>query len=457
MATEFTDLGLVPDEVRDDLFALGLIDDPTDTTYDDTELKSIRFVANIVMQAAISEQTTEIQTDLTSYQIEVDKLEGMQNVLNNLRDQVLLDDSDNQDLIDFIETEETFFDIEDASVVDIDYTAATTVSGTTHSASYETLQDYIEALANNEEVDDEYTILMVEMRDAFTNGAIHGAYDSSGNQFGSPAEAAEDIDNGTAYFLVSGDDSEGESPDHFLTIDEFKNYLIAKVMQEAGYIGDEVYVEPIVFASDDQPPVSGLSSLLGLYASDWVQLNQLYYGTMSIDYDVDEGSVRIDYSGTAALREMGIDFNEYFIDGGPDIDYHTGQTTKSRDADVSTDLPLPLQAEENTYFIWEISSYAYGAIDTLLDYRVTLPAAEIDDSGWESHVKSQDLSQILEDEDGDTLALAIATKIDSQSTITDVALLAVNSAITEWGELNDVWDVIHEYCQEALRRPNNNY
>jgi hypothetical protein len=405
MATDFSDLGLDPDDIRIDLQALGI----DDLAYTDDELKSLSLAANIILLQAISNKSTSVEEDLSAYQIEVDITSGMQETLNDLRDYISPADADVEDVYDFAASSQQYMDISDASLVTIDYT----YDGTT----YETLQDLFDALDDDDhELLDAYVTSLQDLDD------FHELY-------------FYDVDTGLSSTAFRFDDSIDQTyldgfaeGDYYLnlrlasnypftcTVDDVKRQVIADALQGAGYIEDDVYTELQAFAD---------VSLNSGVAAEYLEMVQLYFGALTIDYDSSAGTLTLDMSGCAGLRQMGIEMGEYFQE--PDSD----QTV--------------------------LSIYPFG--DSTDDRLNRVLYKKVYDDYWDDD-KGDDITKgddpVISNDDIDTLLQSAATAIESQSTDAEVALLTVNSGISEWGELNDVWDLIHEYVHDSLNKASNN-
>lgn len=400
--SSFTELGLDPEQVEIYLEALGV----DVSGYDTAELESLALVANLMILQAITEKSTEIEQNLAAYQVQVDKTSGMQETLNNLREYVSSDDSTAADLIQFVTTDVDFMNIDDMYALPIDYTVNLS-SGKSY--TFETLGDYIEGLEND------YVEILNDVGETGLFSILAHERDVA------IADGQFDTFSSGSYQIVR-EASDGEYAEYWFYASkaEFREYLIARVLQEAGYIGDDVPVNLLSFAND----TLGVTADNYVYFIDngWLDLMRYYYGQITIDYDTDAGTVDVAYNGTAALADMGIDFPAYFKSG----------------SFVYNNAPEPLASQETDALLDWIADYLIGWRD--IDSTTKIVDDAIDD-----------------DSDVDTLLQAAATAIESQSTQTEVALLTVNSGITEWGELNDVWDLVHEYVHDSLKRASDNF
>lgn len=401
MATDFSQLGLDPDQVRIELQALGI----DDSIYTDEQLESLALAANLVLLQAIANKSTSVEENLAAYQIEVDITSAMQETLNDLRDFISPTEADGQDLVDFAQSTQTYMDISDASLVELDYT----FSGTT----YETLQDLLTALD-----DPNHTLL-----DDFILSQVVGLG-------GSPLGGSTLVDATTLLPILADQDgldafasgqaylSDAQAPHltYRINLDhnDAKNYLIAQALQSAGYLGDDVYTELRQFSTVNQPSPT---------FNDYLQLIKLYFGETSIEYDSSEGTMTLDMSGFAGLRQMGIEAGRYFEERA-----NPGITVYPFNTDAT---------EDNLLFL--LNNYAFNGNGTT----------------WSDH-SNRELTNYIKEKDIDVLLQASATSIEAQSTTTEVALLKVNSGISEWGELNDVWDLVHQYIQDSLKKASDN-
>ena len=405
----FADLGLDAETVLADLDALGI----DTSSYVDGDgnaeeiLQSLSLAANLIVLWGISEKSDEIEYDLSDYQITVDMTSGMQETLNDLRDYVSPDDADGTDLIDFLKCEQTYMDITDASLVEVDYTYGDT--------TYATLQDVLDAL-------DDGSLLLEFLDDYVDNFNVKIYSDSGGAQIGDDTVFDNFINNG--YYLQSPYYYDGVVPigNFYLQVDELKQYFLAAALENAGYISSDIADLNgnipsclIAFALTDTPVGSIAAS------TTFTEAYQLYYGTLPVEFDADEGTVELSMNSMAGLRQMDIDLGLYFQDS--------------------------THASDNSWlFIGEDNQLANVV------YRYAY------DDDWDDY-DGKDIDKddnFIDSDDIDTALEAVATAIESQSNSTEIALLEVNSTITEWGELNDVWDMIHEYIHDALKRAGDN-
>lgn len=402
MISSFSELGLNHENVTNALDLLGV----DHSAYSEDELESLSLASNLIMLQAISNKSTSVEEDLASYQIQVDITAAMQNTLNDLQNEISPSDAVVQDLVDFAESEQTYMDIDDASLVKLDYT----IDGTT----YETLQDLLTALHDSS--NDLIQAVLNDITDGSSNEFLALAKNTSGNFFPSSVDSfVRRFVNGELYLRYNPDVS-GDGEDVFITVDEFREYIIAVALQASGYLNDEVFLEPVAFASTDQPAIASSGS------PDYIQLVQLYFGKLTFDYDSAAGTMTLAMSGFAGMRQMGLDAGEYF-DGN-----------SSPGISVS---PFDGTNEEND-LLSALYAYAYS-------------------DNWGS-TDGRDLTSddYITNDDIDSLLQSAATAIEAQSTTTEVALLTVNSGISEWGELNDVWDLLHEYIHDSLKKATDN-
>lgn len=444
--TDFAELGYDVDEALEVLIDLGIIESADDITDASeitlSELESLALMGNLVMLDAISGKSTEIEEELIDYEIEVGKLSAMQEALTLLYENADASGSTGQDLMDFIETEHTVIDEADTTLLIIDYalTYSTVDEQTEVSAAYETLSDFVAALESNELVDDgtgdtwsivfiAYQALANELAD-IVDISIRDANGTELDTSSSDSEAFDLLMTGDAnvYIPYTRSDRDSNVYEVQLTFDEFVDYYIAEALQAGGYIGENVYLNPAQFSASD-------GDTLAKFYTTWMQL---YFGKISIETDSINETVSVAYNGTATLREAGIDLASYSND----------------DVILSHGEGHPLADEDDTWFHTMTFLYSAYIWDNLGDVFVSqafswisFKNAELDESFDEGAFKDSDIDLLLE---------AVATAIESQSTNTEVKLLSVNTSITEWGELNDVWDLIHEYIHDALKRASDN-
>ena len=420
MSTDFASLGYDPATIIADLQALGIevYDDAGDPIYTDGELESLAFVTNIVVLDAISSKSDSIEELLAAYEIETDKLSGMQEFLNNIRDYMTPEDATKGDLIEFLEKEEVFFGDLDPANVALDVTYSVKYAGYPATLSLETLQDLLDLIDSGAgiEYDD------VSGTVPFTTFFINLFDDVSGDDglaFGGASI------NGVSYVKVNVGDRTNPL---YMTYDDFDNYVIGMFLQEAGYLSDDVKLYPSQFAELDPDSTYGSDQ-----AAEWIQL---YAGKYIVERDTDAGTLSLSVNGSAGLRQMGVEIDEYSQDSGDQS---------------NSGFPEPLKSEEDTAFFRLTGYYAFGHREDAWAWG----GVDTYDKAW-SEYADDDLNDDFSSDDLDVLLEAAATAIESQSTSTEVALLYTNSAITEWGELNDVWDLIHQYVHDALQRASNN-
>lgn len=424
MTTAFSDLGLDPEQVETYLKALGV----DVSGYDAAELESLALVANLMILQAITDKSTEIEQNLASYQIEVDKTSSMQQTLNNLREYISTEDATADDLMTFVTTDIELFAIEDTSSVILDVSFE--FIGFTFAFDNVTLDDYLTALANDGDINVTMT-------------------DSSGTVYYDTMTAIEvgwylmQLDGETVIFsggnltfnrdAITHDDVTATVDHYDFELEESSliEYSIARVLQASGYLPESVILDPVAYA--DEMYVIKLENLDARYfGSDiWIETSQLYNGKVTLNYDIDARTLTLSLNGTAALSGMGIDFVEYF------------------------------QSDTNTYQSnWPegvLPDDTSGYLDYLAYYIHYYLGYDSSGAEWSDYSGKSIEGRSLESDDIDTLLQAAATSIESQSTQTEVALLTVNSGITEWGELNDVWDLVHEYVHDSLKRASDNF
>ncbi|MEW4561543.1 hypothetical protein AB1K70_03395 [Bremerella sp. JC770] len=416
MTSSYSDLGLDPTSVRDTLDALGI-----DDTYSDAQLESLRFVSNLVLTNAIDEKSIDIEDYLASYQAETDKLSAMQEVLNDVRDYLSSGDAKLSDVIDFMEAEHVFIDGLDPSSVSMDFEIQyTSNSGEPATKSFSNLQDLVDIMVSGE------------------FGVVNGAklldsnnwYDVAGGDSKIVVRDYSGTNNvGYKVYVDLVDSWSYQDPSGAVSSESFAEFVIANAMQKAGLIDENVpiyllsYVD--TFYRDDNGEFEG--------ARDF---SQLYYGKVSIDIDETTGAITATYNTASALAEMGIDLAEY---------------SGSFDNSMSG-FPTPLSLADDSPFLRTIGYYTFGNREDFWEFG---GIDSYSSSPW-SNYANDSRSENFADDDIDILLEAIATAVESQSTDTEVSLLYTNNAITQWGEFNDVWDMVHQYVHDALKRASDN-
>ena len=407
--TTFADLGLDPDTVFDDLEALGIDTSPYVDNMD--LLKSLSLACNLIVLYGISTKSDEIEFDLNDYQITVDITSGMQETLNDFRDNVSPSDADTNDIATFLASTETYMDVTDASTVEVDYTYGDN--------TYSTLQDVLDAL-------DDGSLLTAFFYAGGYDSSTMTIYDDSGVAQ-TPGSTAYDNFISNGYYLENHFIDGVGSEDHYyyLQADELKSYFIVDALVNAGLItsnvadlngdGNTIAEFLLPFAQTDAPS----------WASDpddsdgFVKAYQYYYGAMPIEFDASEGTVTVWMNSMAGMAQMGIDLGEYF-----------------KDASYPAEKTSLFEDEQN-----KLAKIAY--------------CYAYQNNEWDN-IKGNDATDKITSDDIDSAMEAMATAIEAQSNDTEIALLEVNSSITEWGELNDVWDMIHQYIHDALKRAEDN-
>lgn len=422
------------------LIELGVIESADDIT-NESELESLALMGNLVMLDAISDKSVEIEQQLSNYQIEVDKLSGMQEILTDLLENADATGSTLGDLFEFVTNDYTFVEDIDTTQLAIDYTSEFHVSGgfiPFGGQSFETLDEYILRLDEGSGSSDLISLLVGELltfSSAANNGVLEdvtGAslYNSSGVS-GAYNSLADEFIDGDAYLILNNENADYRVA---LTYEDFRDYLIALRMQEAGFIGEDVFVHPVAFARTNPGASSVLSTpatadtaavTIGDRAEFYVLFTNVYWGEVTLGSDPDNNLLSVVYNGTAGLREMNIELAEY---------------SQKRSGGTSSSDPYP----DETYSSFFLQSRNYANEELGLSNNFD---------------ETEGLQEDFEDfpsDDIDVLLESAGTAIESQSTTTEVKLLTVNSSITEWGEMNDVWDLIHEYIHDARKRASDN-
>ncbi|MEW4486733.1 hypothetical protein AB1L42_01545 [Thalassoglobus sp. JC818] len=339
----------------------------------------------------------------------------MQEVLNNLRDYLTPDDATKADLIQFLEVETTFIDslnAESTDLSEVPIDVSDLLGGGT--ITFENLEDFLDALDSNTYM----TADDVQYGESFNIYNLFAIDNLSSSPFIDDGFISFDPTTGNVQYSLVGTVGMLVT----LSTEQFENYIIASVLQLAGFIGSDVVLHPVMF--DDSNP------------NNITQFMQLYFGKVGIERDTDAGTISVTYNGSAAMREMGIEVNEY-------SEYLNDESTLG--------FPEPLRGEEDSAFFRLTGYYAFDDREDMWDWGGVSASSR----SWSAYA-DEDLNDDFKSEDIDVLLEAAATAIESQSTSTEVALLYTNSAITEWGELNDVWDLIHQYVHDALQRASNN-
>jgi hypothetical protein len=286
--------------------------------------------------------------------------------------------------------------------------------------------------------------------------------------------------------------------------------LTAGVLQDAGYIGDDVQLDPVLFAKTD------LASPFYLHSDNWVKWMQLYFGRTTIDFDADAGTITMSHTGAAALRAMGISLGDYFEDGEPDENAYVIFFKDYTDAEdelgvpfefeeLVESLPEPINTENASWLIALTASYIFDDLDVLMydlstadfgeiyidlvdgeyDLQIGAPGPEThldprdptvavyQDLGYEyyendawsdfssteltalhkiQNVSSSYYTSLLSADTLDDLLEDAGTALQSQSSTGELALVEASTAITEWSELHNGWDTVHKYVTDALGR-----
>ncbi|MCD0457889.1 hypothetical protein [Roseiconus lacunae] len=428
MATDFTDLHLDADETRQIFDNVGI----DSTAYTTGELESLGVVSNVVVLDAIDGAADDIQQSLAEYEIEVGILGGIQENLTNFQTKIGVDEANTTDAMDFLRESVVMIEISDTSMVDLDYTPD---NGTySISTTFTNLKDYLTALQDNSVVTTGGgQIVDIELRSAIVNGYASGLRTGTGT-IQSTGYSVDDFLNGTSKLVIESDKGSATAE---LDIDQFREYLAVRALQKSGYINEDVVVEPLMFAS---------AGSTGTHSEEYVEVNRMITGGFNVDLDLSADTLEVEFMSMAAFAQAGIDADNYWgtqWDGDPST--WTGSAEYFYD-DLTFDLPDPGFAHSILAYIESVDSFH---VSNGSSYNYTYR--------W-SDLSEGDIGDIgmMQDDDRDLLVETVATAIESQSTSSEVALLTVNQAISEWGELNDVWDLIHEYIHDALKRSSDN-
>lgn len=500
--TSFADLGLDPTVVTPELQSMGIDTDP----YSSEELSSLMLVTNLFLKQAIFDSAENVEELVFDYAYQADRLSSMQATFNRLLDTIGVANAEATKLIDFLEGEDTYLDVSDASLIAIDYSWSYTDSSTSTTYTLEdfgTLQDFISAVDNNETIDySDGSGSIAALEFAYNEGVAAGWFEGVVAYNGATASLSDLLSGGSYYLQVDLNDSDTDV-DVYMDLDGFKQYLIARVLNEAGYIGDDVKLDPPFFASTALP-----SNLLST-AITTVEFFKLYFGRTTVAFDAAASSVSVTYNGAAAMREMGLTLESYFekavfpvplkdtLDNlalDPNL-YEDAATvevffTLSDEVDV---IPLMDEDSDGNWMLALVGSYVASDLDTFLSTYGGSASASFDDLGlpitvevdndswtndlWDTEltaleefltvyeVKKDDhtneyVVQELDSEytvylDADSLDDVledVGTELQSQSSTGELALVEASTALTEWSELHGGWDTVQKYITDALGR-----
>lgn len=470
MPTDFSQLSLDPVEIRDNLRDLGI----DDSLLSDSELTSLMSVSDIVLRGAIARKSSEIETQLLDYQLQADKVSALNKAFGTIYQQIASDDATAGDLMTAIETDYTIIATGNTASMGISY-SETVETGyyAGRTAEYDSVSDYIAAVDANAQVDGGswLTISALEWLRGIETGVLTDKLvNSSGAEFtGTLADQSREWVAGNGYVELSRTtaDHVGNIKHVYIGYDGYRKYLIAKALQDAGYIGADVMVDPLLFAE----PTATLNSDV----SEWLEWHRLYSGQVTIDYDVGDGALTVDYNGTAALRAMGLDPDQYFEPAALDVTltYTPLEAQDTRYAyrsehltDISDRVKYAFLPEAPSMFLlltgarthdkvtdfvrvsWfefdryiEIQHISW-VLKTAIPEPNTWSAMSIEDLTDERYMTSE-LSSLFEDMGG---------AVEGEAATSELALLVASTAITEWSELHNSWDTVHRYVTDAIER-----
>ncbi|MEW4561542.1 hypothetical protein AB1K70_03390 [Bremerella sp. JC770] len=469
--SSYSDLGLDPDATRN---IMQTLDVDGWESYSDSQLESLLIVSDILIQEGIAAKTAELEAEMFNFEIQAGQLQAAQAFFNLIRDTLQVDGTTVGDTISLFESMNTFFNISDSERFTIEYeTSGELIDGSQVVASFESAWDYIDSLINGD-----YVALQLGFTNALEEGVIvtggqtgsTGLFDYKGNdsneavlatafdQFESNLPYPASIYN--RYVKVASEDS--DAPDVYLGVDEFREYLIANALQEAGFIGDDVYVEPIVFASDNQIVTEGDE------AAEWIEWHQLYFGKVDIDYNNSGHDLKVSFNGAASARHLGVDLASHFGEEAIKTKGHYDTFDRYYHYDhlsdiESYDMPEPFAQEADKWFVFLTGAYALGDISdfvTDLYIKLKLGAGEIpidesfDQSTDWNYFKSQELTlgDYMSAERVDEFLVDLGSAVEAHAAQSELNLLEVSTLLSEWNEFNAAWDTMHKYITDALER-----
>lgn len=449
--TSFADLGLNPSDVRADLQAMGI----DDSVYTDAELSSLLLVSDLVLEQAIFDSAENVESLMFEYTYQADRLASMQSTFNRLLATMAAENATASALIDFLEGEDVYLDVGDASLITIDHNWSYSDGSTTYALEeFETLQDFLSAVENNETVNysdgsGSTTALEFAYAEGVADGWINGVVQADGTT----ATLSDFLGGGDYYLSVDIGDS---STDFLLDLDNFQQYLLARVLNEAGYIGDDVLLDPAYFANHSVSGQQGLNSM--------VEMVQLYFGRTTIDFDAGAGTVSLRYNGAAAMREMGHSVEDYFGEEDP-------EWSKDGEEEVSNGynfnqlvngLPVFTRFDGNWLTVL-VGSYSFGSLEGLRPFSAqNRPGATLFENATWTDFSDDELTAVrrinreytsyLGADKLDDLLENVGAALQSQSSTGELALVEASTALTEWSELHGGWDTVNKYITDALGR-----
>lgn len=482
MTTDFSELGLDYDSVREYLFDLGVIDSVDDTTYTEGELENLMFVTNIILEYSIGLKATEVEELLVDFKIRSARLEGLGEFFANLR--YFLTPStglaDVENLIDFLETETQLIGMEETSQISIDY--SNTYDNNEDPVTFDNVQDFLLAVEENTVLSDsESTFLAILYDDYQEEGLFDGIFSTDGTELTDSTSGITQLLSGDAYLKIT--QSSSEVPEVYLDAEGFQDFVIAQMLQEQEYIASTVYLDPIVFASDSQPTLAGTN------AANWIDWHRLYYGKVTIAADADADTLTVDYNGAAGIAELGLNLPElfeqsadslevtiYYEEKGLVTQYPADQSFNNEENlsfSLSDAFPEPFEDEDDSWLLWLTGIAAYEDGESLLfasNFSSEVPigityagndlteeeylgSLVLESIGWSTLTEAEEFglstSDYLEGDELNSLLEDVATAVEGEAATGEVDLLEVNTALTEWSELHSSWDTVHKYITDA--------
>ncbi|MCD0457888.1 hypothetical protein [Roseiconus lacunae] len=305
MATDFSNLGLDSDAVRLALQDAGI----DDSFYTDEQLSNLMLVSNIVLSDGIRIQAIEVEEFILDFQQASERLAAYSALFQTLVDELEPADATAQSLATVLTQQFNVFSTGNASSLTLDYTLSSDVTGFSGSQTYDTIADLMSAVESNAttSVTNGTTsdLISVEYYKALDEGLVGGFYDVLGN-----ASTMQNFLDGNAYVEVI--DSSSSSPLQIASLDSFKQYVLAKALQNAGYLGDDVSVTPL--ATSD-PNIT-----LDIAGNDYLEYDQAWQGAIEIQYDTSVDTLLVTMNSVAVIADMGVDLSKV-VAGLDDVAY----------------------------------------------------------------------------------------------------------------------------------------
>ncbi|MEW4486732.1 hypothetical protein AB1L42_01540 [Thalassoglobus sp. JC818] len=467
--SSYTDLALDPTSIRVDLINLGI----DESLYSDSELKSVMTVSDIILRNEITNKTDELELEMYDFEIQSGKLQASQIFFNELMTTLDNESVTLAGLMDFMTKDYTFLNIGDASKMTLDYEITSpelTVAGfgPDATATYSTMQDYLDALTGGD-----YQALLLGLKAAMDEGAfesaISGIYNgTTGIEQVNVYSSWTDFADGSLSYSVKVANEDSSAPTVYLGLDEVREYLIAKALQTSGFIGEDVYIEPVIFASSSQPAQAGA------LANEFATWHQLFYGKTTIAFDATAGTLTVDYNAPAATSEFGYNLTDYFDDTPVRVEYweNANKITSSWDKKFNTDLTdsnsetiEPFESETFNAYLVMTAAYAYDDLSDAFDLTsgkrnpLSDGAPKVsweyrwDDKRWSDFSGDSVLDEdYMERESIKELYTDIGGGVEGFAAQGELNLLSISTLLTEWSEYHAGWDTIHKYVTDAIDR-----